>query len=160
MEKLNSYLKKKIKELNGEWISKNSGYEKEACINLGFKCETKRYWDCEYDGLYIEMKKGKSIWLDEVRYCEIFISEKMDNEECKKETITMFLVPSNDKNRIENIILIDTRKIIQFLKINTEWAERLLGRKKETVRSLNCQQSMTIKDLKKIADYIIEYSNV
>jgi hypothetical protein len=160
MEKLNCYLENQIKELNGGWISKNSGYEKEACINLGFNCERKRYWDCEYDGLYIEIKKGKSIWLDEVRYCEIFMSDKIDNDECKKETITIFLIPSKDKNRIENIIVIDTRKLIQFLKINTEWAERLLIRNKETTRSLNCQQSMTLKDLKLIADYIIKYSNV
>jgi len=153
MEKLNFYLEYKIKELNGGWISKNSGYEKEACINLGFNCETKRYWDCEYDGLYIEIKKGKSIWLNEVRYCEIFMS---DNDECKKETITIFLIPSKDKNRIENIIIINTRKLIQFLKINTEWAERLLIHNKETTRSLNCQQSMTLKDLKLIADYIIK----
>lgn len=152
MEKICEYLKNKIKELNGKWVSKNSGYEKEACSILDFNCETKRYWDCEYGGTYIEIKKGKSIWLDEVRYCEIFMS---DNEECKKETITMFLIPSKDKERIENIILVDTRKIIQFLNINVEWAERLLNRKKETVRSLNCQQSMAIKDLKSIADYII-----
>ena len=155
MEKLNNYLQDKIRQLHGEWISKISGYEKDACVNLGFKCETKRYWDSEYNGLYIEIKKGKSIWLDEVRYCEIFMSDTSVNEECKKKTITMFLIPSKDKASIENIILIDTQKIIQFLNINTEWAERLLIRKKETVRSLNCQQSMTIKDLKSIADYII-----
>ncbi len=155
MEQLNYYLQEKKKELEGGWVSKNSGYENEACINLGFNCEKKRYWDSEYKGLYIEIKKGKSIWLDEVRYCEIFMSDKIDNEECKKETITMFLIPSKDKKRIENIILIDTRKIIQFLNINTEWAERLLFRKNEIVRNLNCQQSMTIKDLKLIADYII-----
>lgn len=155
MEQLNYYLEDKIEELNGKWVSKNSGYEKEACDILDFNYETKRYWDSEYNGLYIEIKKGKSIWLDEVRYCEIFMSDNIDNEECKKETITMFLIPSKDKERIENIILVDTRKIIQFLNINAEWAERLLNRKKETVRSLNCQQSMTIKDLKSIADYII-----
>lgn len=155
MEELNYYLKEKKKELNGEWISKNSGYEKEACIKLGFNCDKKRYWDSEYNGLYIEIKKGKSIWLDEVRYCEIFMSENIDNEDCKKETITIFLIPSKDKKRIETIIMIDTRKLIKFLNINTEWAERLLIRKNQTVRSLNCQQSMTINDLKSIADYII-----
>ena len=152
MDNLNRYLQDIITDLNGRWISKNSGYEQEACINLCFNCQRKRYWDCEYKGLYIEIKKGKSIWLDEVRYCEIFMS---DNEECKKETITMFLIPSKDKNKIENIILVDTKKIVTFLKINTVWAERLLDRKKETTRSLNCQQSMTIKDVKAIADYII-----
>jgi hypothetical protein len=105
--------------------------------------------------LYIEIKKGKSIWLDEVRYCEMFMSDHIDNEECKKETITMFLIPSKDKNTIANIIIIDTRRLIQFMKINTEWAEMVLYRHKEITRSLNCQQSMTIKDVKKIADYII-----
>ena len=60
MEQLNYYLQDKIKELNGKWVSKNSGYEKEACVILGFNCETKRYWDSEYNGLYIEIKKGKS----------------------------------------------------------------------------------------------------
>ena len=156
MEQLNIYLQNKINELNGAWISKNSGYEKEACINLGFNCQTKRYWDCEYNGLYIEIKKGKSIWLDEVRYCEIFMSDKIYiNDECKQKTITIFLIPSNDKNKIENIIIIDTLKLIKFMQINTEWAERLLLRNKEAKRSLNCQQSMTLKDVKLIADYII-----
>ena len=155
MEELYIYLKNKIKELDGVWISKNSGYEKEACFNLGFNCQTKRYWDCDYNGLYIEIKKGKSIWLDEVRYCEIFMSDKIDNDECKQKTITIFLIPSNDKKKIENIIIVDTKKLIKFMQINTEWAERLLIRHKETIRSLNCQQSMTLKDVKLIADYII-----
>jgi len=155
MDELHIYLQDKIKELNGAWISKNSGYEREACLNLGFNCERKRYWDCEYNGLYIEIKKGKSIWLDEVRYCEMFMSDTIENNECKMKTITMFLIPSADKNTIKNIYLIDTCKLIQFLKINKEWAENLLIRHKEITRSLNCQQSMTLKDLKLIADYII-----
>ena len=100
MNNLHIYLQTKINELSGAWISKNSGYEKEACLNLGFNCERKRYWDCEYDGSYIEIKKGKSIWLDEVRYCEIFMSDNIDNDECKKKTITMFLIPTKDKKKI------------------------------------------------------------
>lgn len=40
--------------------------------------------------LFIEIKKGKSIWLDEVRYCEIFMSENIDNEECKKKQLLYF----------------------------------------------------------------------
>ena len=58
MEELRNYLQEKKKELEGGWISKNSGYEPEACINLGFNCETKRCWDSEHNGLYIEIKKG------------------------------------------------------------------------------------------------------
>lgn len=41
------------------------------------------------------------------------------------------------------------------MKINTEWAEMLLSRHKKITRSLNCQQSMTLKDLRLITDYII-----
>ena len=150
--RLNNFLKNKINELNGDWISKNSGYEKEACNNLGFNCETKRYWDCEYNGLYIEIKKGKSIWLDEVRYSEILTNANIDS---RKETITMFIIPSKDKKKVDNIYLIDTKKLIIFMKITNEWAINLLDRHKKTTRSLNCQQSMTIKDLKQIADYTI-----
>ena len=139
MEQLKDHLQERIKFLKGDWIRKNSGYDEEACINLGFNCQTKRYWDCEYNGLYIEIKKGKSIWLDEVRYSEIYMK---DNDECKKKTITIFLIPSKDKNKIENIIIIDTQKIIDFLQINTEWAKNLLSRRKIIRRSLNCQQSM------------------
>ena len=156
MNNLHIYLQTKINELNGAWISKNSGYEKEACLNLGFNCETKRYWDCEYDGSYIEIKKGKSIWLDEVRYCEIFMSDNIDNDECKKKTITMFLIPTKDKKKVDKIYIIDTQKLIDFMKIDKVWAERLLSRHKQTTRSLNCQQSMTIKDLRLIADYTID----
>ena len=155
MEQLNLYLQERIKYLKGDWISKNSGYEKEACINLGFNCERKRFWDCRHNDLYIEIKKGKSIWLDEVRYSEIFLSDKIDNYEARQKTITIFLLPNNDKYTIKNIIIIDTQKLIEFLKIDNEWAETLLSRRKITKRSLNCQQSMTIKDVKLIADYII-----
>ena len=155
MEQLYNHLKKCIKELKGDWISKSSAYESEACINLGFECQKKRYWDSTYNGLFIEIKKGKSIWLDEVRYCEIFMSDKINNEDCKQETITIFLIPNKNKNKIENIIIIDTKKLINFLQINREWAETLLSRHKNTTRSLNCQQSMTLKDVKSIADYII-----
>jgi len=80
--------------------------------NLGFNYETKRYWDCEFNGSYIEIKKGRSIWLDEVRYSEIVLSDEVDNLECKEETITMFLIPSNDKEKID--------KLQQFLMSHTE----------------------------------------
>jgi hypothetical protein len=156
MEKLYTHLICIKENLNGQWISKNSGYEKEACIDLGFDCECKRYWDADWGGFKIEIKKGKSIWLDEVRYSEIFMSsDAIENDECKQETITIFIIPTKDKSKIENIIIVDTRKLITFMKINAEWAKTLLSRQNETTRSLNCQQSMTIKDVKTLADYII-----
>lgn len=152
METLREHLREHIKLLTGDWISKNSGYEKEVCIRLGLECQQNRYWDCKYNETYIEIKKGKSIWLDEVRYCEIFMGCTDDSN---KETITIFLIPNKDKSKIENILIIDTKKLIEFLQINVEWAKTLLTHCKTIRRSLNCQQSMTLKDIKSIADYII-----
>jgi hypothetical protein len=150
-----THLEERIDQLSGDWIKRNSNYEKGACQNLGFNYEAKRYWDCEFNGTYIEIKKGRSIWLDEVRYSEILLSEEIDNLECKEETITMFLIPSRDKERIDRIFLVDTKRIISFMNIDKEWAYRLLSRHKVTTRSLNCQQSMTIKDVENIANHII-----
>lgn len=155
MEELKQHIETKITNLNGDWISKNSGYEKEACVQLDFKCETKRYWDCLYKDTYIEIKKGKSIWLDEIRYCEILMSDTIDNDDCKKETITIFIIPSKDKKMIEKIYILDTKKIIAFMNLSSQWAENLLSRRKQVTRCINCQQSMTINDLKKMADYEI-----
>ena len=81
--------------------------------------------------------------------------DSIDNEECKKETITMFIIPSKDKTKVDTIYLIDTLKLIKYMKLTPEWATILLDHHKLITRSLNCQQSMTIKDLRKIADYKI-----
>ena len=61
------------------------------------------------------------------------MSDNIDNDECKKKTITMFLIPTNDKNAIEKIYIIDTQKLIDFMKIDKVWAERLLSRHKREV---------------------------
>lgn len=42
------------------------------------------------------------------------------------------------------------------MKIDKEWAERLLSRHKQTTRNLNCQQRLLVKDLRLIADYTID----
>jgi hypothetical protein len=71
--KLETLLKRYIIDLNGEFVSKNSGYDGDICnIIQEFTETTTRYWDCiwESENLYIEFKKGKSIWLDLVRYSE------------------------------------------------------------------------------------------
>ena len=152
MEQLNEYLHGKMEELRGSWISKNSGYENDLCIILGFNCQKERYWDCEYNDLYIEIKKGKSIWLDEVRYSEIFMGI---NDKCKQKTITIFLIPSKDKNKIENIIIVDSQKLIDYLKIDAKSAEFLLTRHEIINRTLNCQQSVSLGDARSMADYIV-----
>ena len=150
--KMAALLREKKEELRGDWILKNSSYEKYACDILEFECQTKRYWDAIFNDIHIEIKKGKSIWLDEVRYSEILLEI---NEEARIDTLTIFLIPSTDKTYIKNICLVNTKKIIEFMNINHEWATILINRKKSVKRCLNCQQSMTIRDLKIISDFII-----
>jgi len=58
MEELKTHIETNIHQLYGERILKNSGYEKYACVQLDFKCETKRYWNCLYNDIYMEIKKG------------------------------------------------------------------------------------------------------
>ena len=152
MEQLNEYLHGKIEDLRGSWIRKKSGYENEMCTILDFNCQKERYWDCEYNDLYIEIKKGKSIWLDEVRYSEIFMGI---NDKCKQKTITLFFIPSKDKNKIENIIIVDSQKLIDYLKIDAKSAEFLLTRREIINRTLNCQQSVSLGDARSMADYIV-----
>lgn len=91
---LEELLKCYIKDLKGEFVSKNSGYEGDICnIIQEFTKTTTRYWDCIWksENLYIEFKKGKSIWLDLVRYSEIVL--KMNNDAKKKNFYTFFLFP-------------------------------------------------------------------
>ena len=38
MQQLAEHLESKIGQLNGSWISKNSSYEDNACIQLDFEC--------------------------------------------------------------------------------------------------------------------------
>ena len=154
MEAIRSHIEGRMGALSGPWISKNSSYEAGACEVLDFTCENKRYWDCTFNDSYIELKKGRSIWLDEVRYSEIFEGTK--NEDCRKHTITLFLIPNAKRTMIETIYLVDTRKIIQFMEITPESAAFNVQRKDKVKRCLNVQQSMTLKDLKCLADYDIK----
>lgn len=65
------------------------------------------------------------------------------------------MIPSKDKTKIENIYLINSKKIIDFMKIDIQWANIILKRNNCIKRNLNCQQNMTISDVKEIADFII-----
>ncbi len=156
MDGLHKYIQSKLNDLTGDWIGKKSGYEQDACANLGFTHSSNRYWDCTHNNLFIEIKKGKSIWLDEIRYAEILLSQLSGVTDSKNNTITIFIIPATDKKTINKIYIVDTKKIIKFLNLTPEWCELLIKRHKEVVRSLNCQQSMTLKDVRQLADYIVE----
>ncbi len=154
MEILYNYLDKKIYELKGEWISKPRYYEEEACMNLDFNYKSGRYCDCEYNGTYIELKKGNSsAWFNEIRYAEILMYKWL------KETVTMFMIPSENKAKIYYIYLIDTKDIIKALCITPEWAIEVIKRNKEIQRSLQYQHNLTKKDLRDMAKYVVNYNH-
>ena len=56
---------------------------------------------------------------------------------------------------IDDIYLVDTKKIIKFLNINENWAKILLERNNSLKTNINCQQRLTLGNLKTLADYKI-----
>lgn len=135
------------KALKGEWIKKNSSYEHDLCKEIGWNKDTNRYFDATFKNHKIEIKKGKSIWLDLVRYSEIMLGIG------ENDTITTFFIPSENKEKIEKIIFVDTNIIIQKLNITQLYAEQILNLKNNVPRQLNTQASLTIKDVENISFY-------
>ncbi|MRJ07489.1 hypothetical protein EDL99_01125 [Ornithobacterium rhinotracheale] len=159
LNKLKEYLQKNIYKVKGEILKKNSGYDNILCDILNdFKVDTNRYWDAIWikHNIYIEFKKGKSIWLDLVRYSEIFLKL---NTDAKKETITLFFVPNSKRDAIDKIICLRTSILISKLKLDEKQANFLLRINTSMPRSFNAQASLTVNDVQKIADFIVPNSN-
>ena len=155
VNELKNFLIIHIENLKGSFVSKNSGYDNDICNKLpGFTENTKRYWDAYWktEEIYIEFKKGKSIWLDLVRYSEILLEI---NEEAKIKTFTLFFIPNKERTEIVEIIGLSTTKLIEKLNLNKDDVEKLLNLNKSLPRSFNAQASLTIKDIKIISDFII-----
>lgn len=159
IETLKNHLRVHIQSLKGDFVNKNSGYENAICeIIEGFEKETDRYWDCIWEEKYmhIEFKKGTSIWLDLVRYSEVILEK---NPQAKTKTFTLFFIPNKEKTAIKEILGIKTETIIDKLNINSEHATQLLNLNEIVPRSFNAQASLTVNDIKALADFIIEINN-
>jgi hypothetical protein len=157
IEKVHELLKESFnKKLFGLWIDKKNGYEKEFCKLTGLIHKNTRYMDCTLgDNICIELKKGKgAVWLDEVRYSEILLRI---NEDSKIKTFTVFI--KYKPGKVTSILIIKTEKLIESMGLTIESAEYMLAKFKKTKslgHGLNCQHSMSYKQLTKIADFIIE----
>ncbi|MFA5997677.1 MAG: hypothetical protein WC791_04320 [Candidatus Paceibacterota bacterium] len=154
--RLEKLLKEHIAFLSGSFVSRDSGYDGDICkIIDGFEETTTRYWDCFWkeESLYIEFKKGKSIWLDLVRYSEIILGENSDS---KIQTFTLFFIPNNARTEIIEIIGLETRKLINKINLGENEAVQLLLLNKTAPRSFNAQASLTVKDIRQIADFIVK----
>ncbi len=135
------------KVITGDWIKMNSSYEIGLCGVLGWPVDTNRYFDATYHNIKIEIKKGRSIWLDLVRYSEIILGIGESN------TITAFFIPSLERNKIDTLYLVDTKDLINIFKLDKDIADVLMSLQERVPRSLNVQASLTIKDIAKIAFY-------
>lgn len=153
LDDLENHLKDNLKYLEGEWVKQNSGYEKSICQILGMTTDKGRYWDAKWHEHLLEFKKGRSIWLDLVRYSEIL---KKCNEDACQEVISLFFIPDKERERIVEILCVKTELIIENLKLNEEYSETMLELYKLVPRSLNAQASLTVSDLRKIADFIVK----
>lgn len=150
---LEEHLKSNLDILSGDWIKQNSGYESSICQILGMITDTGRYWDARWNELFLEFKKGRSIWLDLVRYSEIL---KRCNEEACREVLSLFFIPDNERSKIIEIICVKTESIIENLKLDEDFSETIIQLKDTVPRSLNAQASLTVADLRKIADFIVK----
>jgi hypothetical protein len=128
-----------------------NSYEKDFCKVLDWDCRDNRYYDCVAHNTYIELKKGKGMmWFDLVRYSEIYLGKGVDN------TITLFVQYDKPKKCVNEIYLIPTERIVEFLELTREKAEFCIALFKGMPRGLNMQASMTKTDMRKIATSVIK----
>lgn len=152
LNQLKEHLVQNKSKLIGEWIKNNSSYDGYICEILDMKEDTVRYWDAIWNNQYIEFKKGNSIWLDLVRYSEILLKSNNDSSE---ETTTLFFIPNKSKDVIEEIICVTTKDLINFINLDEDGAKQLITLNEKVPRSLNAQASLTKKDIRTIATFIV-----
>lgn len=153
LDDLKQHLQSQLPRLRGEWLHSNSGYEDDICQVLGMQSSKCRYWDATWHNYRIEFKKGRSIWLDLVRYSEI--SLKLNEDACR-ETICLFFVPNKERSRIEEVICVETNALIKAVGLNQTQAESLMQLMEAVPRSLNAQASLTVNDIKKIKAFSVQ----
>lgn len=135
-----------------DFLRNNSNYDWALCDILWMQEDTWRYWDAQWNGYKIEFKKWTSIWLDLIRYSEIVL---WTTDNANNETITLFFIPDKDKLKIQEVLWIRTTLLIEKLWLDIEMAKILLEIHNTVPRSLNAQASLTVKDVRIIADFII-----
>ena len=152
IDELANHLARNKERLVGSWIKSNSSYDGAICDVLNMEEDTVRYWDARWNGVHIEFKKGHSIWLDLVRYSETLLKS---NKEASIKTMTLFFIPDRDRTRIQEVIGVATKDIINQLGLTTKQARELIALNQTVPRSLNAQASLTKKDLKGIATFVV-----
>lgn len=136
--------------LKGSFVVPKNSYETDLCKVIGWEVFDSRYYDAlsKNQNVFIELKKGQgSMHFDMIRYSEIVLGFG------KQDTVTVFFKWNKKREQITEALVIDTRKIIQFLGLDREKAKRCLAIHRNAVRGVNMLAAATITDLRKLADF-------
>jgi len=144
---LKEQLQRSLPLLRGDWVSGKRKYESFFASAIGATFKEGRYWDCIWQGIYLELKMG-NIWLDLVRYSEYLLER---TPESHVTVVTLFM--RYKQQRITDIYAVSTENLIRALNLSTQTAEDLLRIRDEVPRSLNAQASLTESDIRKIAAF-------
>ena len=145
-KKLQSY----IHLLQGDFTVKEKHYEERLCSLLEWECYNDRYFDAFNGESFIEIKKGLGhMFYNMIRYAEIYLK-------CgKQDTITLFMRYNKSKKRIDEVLIIDTQKILDFLDLSATKASLCIYMKKTAKRQIHIQASATLKDMRQWSSYIV-----
>ena len=150
MLRIKKQLERCIVDMEGDFVLKEAHYERELCKIVKWQCFDERYYDAHDGETYIEIKKGQGqMFFNMVRYAEIYL--KIGTQD----TVTLFLRYSKKKQRIEEILIIDTPKILKFLNMNPKKAAWCIILNNDSKRQLHMQASATLKDMREMSSYIV-----
>lgn len=147
LQDLEKHLRWSLPLLRGDWVSGKRRYENFFASVIGATFQEGRYWDCIWQGIYLELKLD-NIWLDLVRYSEYLLKR---TSESHVKVVTLFM--RYKQQRITDIYAVNTESLIGALNLATRSAEDLLRIKDEVPRSLNAQANLAGSDIRKIAEF-------
>ena len=143
-----------IGRMEGDFVLPKNSYEQKFCEILNWECLPGRYYDARDHSTFIEIKKGQAaMWLDLCRYAEIYLGEG------QQDTITIFIKYAKKRKCVSEVYIIDTKDLIEKLGMNAQKAAMCIYLRDSASRGLNCQASLTAKDLKAISTYVVYKDN-
>ena len=147
-ERLREHLHTLKADLKGYWILDYSPYKEDLCHILKMQFRKSGYWDAEWEGLFLKFERGRSIRLDLLRYSKALL--KLDPD-TSVTALTAFFIPTQRRQRIEQIIVVDTRRLLKKLDLTKEVAQGLIALNKRIAGRLNAHAGLTLKDVKEIS---------
>tara|TARA_B100000902_G_scaffold370547_1_gene395758 strand:+ start:1701 stop:2312 length:612 start_codon:yes stop_codon:yes gene_type:complete len=154
-EKVANEIARVLPLLQGDHIVPKNAYEKALCKQLNWEVFDNRYYDAFNGESYIEIKKGQSgMHFDMVRYAELLLGHG------PPDTLTVFFRWKKKEKQITEAYVIDTKVLIEFLRIDKRYALLYLQVKAQVPRGVNILASATAKDLRMISAFRVDSSGV